>query len=257
MAFYLYLPSNVNRKYYPNNRISSFTVKLPKRIVFQPGEYEVGLAEISYVKSLKFKLPPQSKVFGPTNMDPAIGKSKWNYLPNNVKYSSPEEVADAINKLLFQDNATIKWDPEISRFQIQLKYNSPVAFTKTLGEKLGFTIPSLVENGNILFKRARTYTASVPPTIRDDDVYQVYVYSDIVEPQIVGDSLVPLLRVVNLSGIKNEIVNQTFRPYYKPVAKFDFDTIEIQLSNEYGEELEFEKGECIITLHFRKKYSQT
>jgi hypothetical protein len=174
------------------------------------------------------------------------------YLPNE-KYSSPEEVADAINKILLQDNATLKWNSDIQRFQIQLKFNSPVVFTKPLGEKLGFTIPSLVDNGNIIFKSARTYIASTPPTIRDDDVYQVYVYSDIVQAQIVGDSFVPLLRIVNLSGIKNEIVNQTFRPYYKPVAKLEFDTVEILLCNEYGEELEFEKGECIITLHFRRK----
>jgi hypothetical protein len=227
-------------------------VKLPKRIVFQPEEYEVGLAEISYVKSNKFKLPSNSKVYGPPSLDPNTTKEVgWVTLPEHTKYSSNGQVAEEINKLLLQENASLIWNQHKQRFEVILRV-SPIVFSKNLARKLGFTSDTLEENGNVFFRSRMTYTADSPPSM-GDDVYQVYVYSDIVQPQIVGDSLVPLLRIVNLSGAKNEIVNQQFRPYYKPVAKLDFDTIEILLYNEFGEEFEFTRGECVVTLHFRRK----
>jgi hypothetical protein len=98
------------------------------------------------------------------------------------------------------------------------------------------------------------YEASVAPAAKKDLNHHVYVYSDIVQPQIVGDSFAPLLRIMNFAGKKDEVVNVTFRPYYKPVAKLDFDTIEILLCNEFGEEIEFVEGDCVVTLHFKRKW---
>jgi len=65
--------------------------------------------------------------------------------------------------------------------------------------------------------------------------------------------LVPLLRIVKFAGEKGQIVSQTFRPYYSPINKLDFDAIEILLCNELGEENQFECGESIVILHFRTK----
>jgi len=65
MSFYLYLPSDVSPRYFPNNRVSDVRVKLPERIVSKPDQYKVGLVEMSYIKSVKFKLPKHSRVFGP------------------------------------------------------------------------------------------------------------------------------------------------------------------------------------------------
>ena len=45
--FYLTLPSNSLSSYFPGNVVSDYTTKLPKEINLE-GDWEVGLAEISY-----------------------------------------------------------------------------------------------------------------------------------------------------------------------------------------------------------------
>jgi hypothetical protein len=46
-AMYLYLGSEVNRKYFPNNRAAAFSVKLPKSVQLTPyGDWMVALADI-------------------------------------------------------------------------------------------------------------------------------------------------------------------------------------------------------------------
>ena len=45
--------------------------------------------------------------------------------------------------------------------------------------------------------------------------------------------------------------------YYMPLLVREFDTIEIDIKDDSGENIPFEKGRCIITLHFRKVYKNT
>lgn len=52
MAFYMYLPSNSSSTFSPENKISDYHTKLPKKISLEHGRYEVALAEISYVNSV-------------------------------------------------------------------------------------------------------------------------------------------------------------------------------------------------------------
>lgn len=257
MSFYIYLPSNVSPKYYPENRLSNYTVKLPKRIIFEPNEYEVGLVEISYLRSFKFKLPLGLTVESPANTDPIaiFSEQGAKYLPDNYVYSSFSELAAQFNKLIKPVIGFVTWNSRTGRFEVEVKHGH-ITMRKNLAELLGFDIYG--DQKNLLAGRfydayfgVGQHIAKNQPKI-GGDIYQMYVYSDIVQSQIVGDSLVPLLRIINLEGKKEEVVNQRFRPYYKTVGKLDFDTITIQLCDEFGEELLFKKGECIITLHFRK-----
>jgi hypothetical protein len=96
------------------------------------------------------------------------------------------------------------------------------------------------------------YEAKQPPDMLMG-MYHIFIYCDIVEPQVVGDCLAPLLRMVNISGKEGEAVTQTFRPYYLPLSRLEFDTIDILLCNEFGEEIQFDKGQTTLTLHFRKR----
>jgi hypothetical protein len=81
----------------------------------------------------------------------------------------------------------------------------------------------------------------------------MYVYSDIVSPHLVGDVKVPLLRVVTPKGKRDEMTNVTFtNPYYLPVARRGFDTIEININNELGIPMPFTGGKSVAILHFRR-----
>ena len=84
-------------------------------------------------------------------------------------------------------------------------------------------------------------------------VNTLFVYSDIIDNDIVGDELVPLLRSINVSGEPGAIIHEAFhRIYYKRVNRSNIQTIEIQVNSEKGAEVKFESGSVIAVLHFRK-----
>ena len=84
-------------------------------------------------------------------------------------------------------------------------------------------------------------------------VHSMYAYSNIISPRIVGDSLVPLLRVMAIHGTHNEYVMESFyHLQYIPVRLRNFRSIEIDLRNNIGESMPFHSGEAILTLHFRR-----
>ena len=85
----------------------------------------------------------------------------------------------------------------------------------------------------------------------------MYVYTDIVDAQFVGDVKVPLLRIVNIDGEYGRNVQASFRNLqYVPVKVNSFETVEVNIKNDRNENVSFESGKSIVTLHFRQKRSQ-
>ena len=81
----------------------------------------------------------------------------------------------------------------------------------------------------------------------------LYVYSDLVQTQIMGGSETDLLREVIYNGSKS-----TFEPHHLqfiPIRKNKFDTLEIGISETDGTQTEFSntKDETAVTLCFRKR----
>ena len=89
----------------------------------------------------------------------------------------------------------------------------------------------------------------------------LYVYSDIVQHNMVGDQWAPLLRVIpfktkkEASVLPNGSVQNYFEfqhPQYLPLAKTEFDTVEISIRGDTGNPISFLQGKAVVTLHFRK-----
>ena len=82
----------------------------------------------------------------------------------------------------------------------------------------------------------------------------MYVYRDVAAHSIVGDIETPLLRVCNTSGNDGEIVRTIFtHPHFVPVSRTEFQTIEINISDEIGRPIPFTHGQSLVTLHFRQR----
>ena len=83
----------------------------------------------------------------------------------------------------------------------------------------------------------------------------IYVYSDVVSETYVGHQYVPLLRTVPIKKEnQNKYVTESFEQLrYMPLARNFIEQIEIRLADEYGENIRFEWGKVVITLHFRRK----
>ncbi|GFW79191.1 uncharacterized transposon-derived protein F54H12.3 [Trichonephila clavipes] len=81
-----------------------------------------------------------------------------------------------------------------------------------------------------------------------------YVYSDLISPQIVGDTQTPLLRIVRTKGKDGETISQYYdRPQYLPLVRHSFQTIQSELRLNSGDFVPFERSKVIIVLHFRMR----
>lgn len=81
----------------------------------------------------------------------------------------------------------------------------------------------------------------------------LYVYSDIIGDELVGDAKVPLLRAVPIDGEMGDFVHKEFiRPYYKQLTKGYINSILMEVKDDTGEDIEFTLGKVICTLHFRR-----
>ena len=82
----------------------------------------------------------------------------------------------------------------------------------------------------------------------------MFVYSNIAAPSPVGNTFALLLHTVHLEiDDKMETLHKNYTSiHYFPVCTSEFDTIEVQLCNVYGDDMVFYGGESAIVLHFRK-----
>lgn len=82
----------------------------------------------------------------------------------------------------------------------------------------------------------------------------LYIYSPIVESQLVGDTLAPLLRVVCVNGVFGQHVNVKFNNiYYLHLRSSFIDHVEVYIRDDIGNLIPFDTGRVVIILHFRKK----
>ena len=87
----------------------------------------------------------------------------------------------------------------------------------------------------------------------------LFIYSDIVEYSIVGDTLAPILRVVPFKSSNSDenndsqhINHEIMNLHYVPVSKSEFDTIHINITGDSGYPVHFVIGKTIAKLHFRQ-----
>lgn len=81
----------------------------------------------------------------------------------------------------------------------------------------------------------------------------LFVYCNLIEPQIVGNELLPLLRTVSIKGKQGDFVSEIFQsPHYVKIQTKTFDTVEISLKNDLSEHVKFNFGKVIVKLHLRQ-----
>lgn len=130
--------------------------------------------------------------------------------------------------------------------------NYRVSFPKNkggLGMLLGFD-ESVIDKGK----------EGAYPIDMNRGVYGLYIYTNIIMPQIVGDKFAPLLRVIsnvdhNKSG--QGIVKIFENPDYFPLTVNTIQSIEIDVRNDYGQRVKFQLGKTVVKLHFKQLKSES
>ncbi len=240
--FYLTLPSNASLDVFPNNKTTGYHVKLPKTIDLN-GMWEVGLYSISYPYTW-YTLSKANHIHVITEAE--MSKSiSVNYGYYNTMEDLIEAVKDAIKIKLETKYVGVKlsYNARTEKVTVHLRNKHKFALVGRMSQLLGF--------GGEEIKLTKTTES---PYIADlFNVETIYLYCDIVEPQIVGDANVRLLKSIPVHGKSGDIISKTSANIqYVPVRTKSFESVEILLRNDAGKPVPFERGKVVVTLHFRQ-----
>lgn len=243
-------------KYFPKNTTTNFFTKLPKSIKLN-GEWKVGIAEFQYPCTIYSVQNTENYVRiierKPVVID-GIESGFYddiitaNILPSN--YDTIEDILMLINEhtlLKNKINFIFNLNSKYVQFQRLSDQIIEIELAAKLALQLGFD-----PNDKIILKNTGTHQANIKLGLPS----QMFIYCDIINPQIVGDVMAPLLRVVSLDtskyifGVNRMVIFP--QPYYIPVMRREFDTLEIDIRSDTGKLIPFQFGITCVKLHFKR-----
>ena len=247
MSFYMTLPCDASRGAYPDNRIGKYTTILAREVVLED-EFEVGLSECVIPvprRSLNFK---QSMIIHEFR----VGETKIEVDATQIASISD---LDSLTIPVTKDGRQMfKLSTKDRKIVLSVARGCMVYFreeNKDLAHLLGFDIGIYL--GSEIDIAYRDWTAS-HPFGGSGTLFFIYIYCDLVAYSYVGDSMVPCLRTLPvIPGENTTSVLRFENPHYVPLASSRFSQITIEIANDHGEEIEFEKGLSLVKLHFRPK----
>ena len=92
---------------------------------------------------------------------------------------------------------------------------------------------------------------------RDIGLFQnIYINSDLIQTQFVGDTRANVLRIIAPQQEKGQVETFNFAPiFYFPLRVVKFNTIEINITGDTGRLVPFDGGVVVIVLHLRRKHN--
>ena len=276
--FYVTLPSNSSGS---DNKTGEYTVQLPSTL-FLDGTFEVALAEFTYPHTFKnvsanfeekskqmvtsvyahhergmvhFEIP-ESHYESALDLCKALNKSmRYSFIEMTDKlnnFMGTTEWIDIHNYLKF------RYDPVFKKVKISV--------SNDYGKKLTLLILSDHLAYMLGFKERFIQLGGPNSTAAMKDIWGeymvdmtgglnvMYIYSNIVQPQLVGNSLAPLLRAVPISGTSGSLVRETFQSrQYVNVVVNQISHITITIKSDHGQQIPFDYGKSLAVLHFRRK----
>ena len=272
--FTVEIPSNSSMTLFPDNKIGEFTAHFPIPIEVK-NEYEVGLSGIHYTQSWNNVREGENSfdfayIYRNGKRFAATHKITPGYYPNVqnvidaiiVAYKETHRRNHPRNRIvsglkielntttrkvtISTDEMTVRMRRgdrvgEWTNIKAQMRLNGDVA------RILGFSDGRLIEGKDVEGTFSATPNAGF---------HQMYIYTDIIQPQIGPDGQYPLLRVtaMDTNPIHQLNVEKSFNPvYYKSIKKHTIDTARFWLLDDSGKRLDFQHGKVVIALTFRKK----
>lgn len=248
--FYLTLLSNSSMEYFPDNKTTLFSTKLPKPIILE-GKWCVGVVEFQYPCTMFTVQEHENVVYiKKTMMMPNERQASTTYYKSHIpatNYDNINHILLALNNI--KENVRFRYD-ELSKF-VNVAVLDQNIKSLTLSPKLALQL-GFDPNRNLIDKSF----GKCPANLHLGLPSQLFVYCDIIEPQIVGDVMTPLLRIIPLDPSKYIYgANKMYvfsPPHYLPVMRREFDTIEIDIRSSTGQSIPFQFGTVCIKLHFIK-----
>ncbi|MCP4493002.1 MAG: hypothetical protein GY820_37735 [Gammaproteobacteria bacterium] len=263
--FFITLPSNTKVE---GNKTSDYRCPLAHPVDID-GQWQVGLAGIQYPSTWENVFSGEWLEF---NLRSTELKMVRITIPRG-KYETIEVLINKINELLDE-----YWDAEIEKngdveeidnlsiarncirfmymsqmnkvkVRIAAYYGNHLSFSRNMQVMLGFEEYVITTTGggvhDVVAKDHPKFVSMLS---------SMYVYTNIIESQFVGDVKVPLLKIVPVhQNVQNVVDIEYPNIHYVNVLCKHFSSIEISIKGDTGELFPFTDGKVIVKLHFRKK----
>lgn len=246
-SFYLTLLSNSSTQYFPGNKTSNFSTKLPKPITLE-GEWMVGIVEFQYPSTM-FSVQEHENIMYISKKTIINNEETTLIYKNHIPATNYDNIQNILIALNSKEKVSFRQDTVSKFVSVAVKDSSIISLSLSpnLSFQLGFEPDTNLVNHNI-GKRPANLHLGLPS--------QLFVYCDIIEPQIVGDVMTPLLRIIPLDPAKYIYGSNKMHiftpPHYLPVMRREFDVIEIDIRTTTGNAVPFQYGTSCVKLHFKK-----
>lgn len=274
--FYVTLPSNSSLSFYGHQKPSNYKTRLSSAVNLDPTLWEVGLSQIIYPRSWANIKDPSFTIRMPVDGAEKVPLVTHVFKLSGTRFENPahlvadfdEKLARHVRNVPWREEIRIKFERPTQRAVIDLSEAFILELPEQLAIPLGFGrhknvvisgVPSDGGEYDLTTDKTRLFIGksikSPHPVNPDRLITELYVYTSIVKPHRVGDALAPLLRnVIDIGAGTGETVVAEFRHvHYMPLQTGCFEEIEIFLADSGGREVEFEYGDVISTLHFRRR----
>jgi hypothetical protein len=238
MSFYAVLPSNSCRDTQPRNRANNFIVDLQKTINLPRETYQVALTEFSIICTRILAQDLISYITPTAEVVINISEHPFFLFPGGM-----ETYFMATYPAIFK-SFNVGRDYKVS-FEVQDNITS-LYLDRDIVALLGFKETTFTP-GKVNYAQTKTQMVV--------SLSDVYIYCSIIDPIIVGETIVPLLRrLIPHQTIGNAVNVLMDNLMYMEISSSDINAIEIQIRDNAGELIQFPPfTKTCLTLHFRQK----
>lgn len=247
--FYLTLPSRGDK-----NKISSFTVDLPYENNLE-GTWEVGLVEVLYPTSWYNIHEGNNKVSicyaginDDTKLPHCYERESKSFCITVGFYDQATDVVQHLNRIM--ETFIKKRLPELGGFYVDdegyVRYNKSFDCVMTIHQD----IADMLGHKDFMFG-THAKTAEMHPNFV---MQNLYLYTDIIQPQIVGNVRAPLLAIIPAQERNLKPARYTTHLIqYLPLQRHNFNSIHVNIRDVTGKHVAFASGHSVVKLHFRQQ----
>ena len=253
------LPSDSSNNYYPDNTLTDYKTKLPAPISLSEG-WRVGVSELQI--PLTFTGINAKELFIITRNegeydDENIVEAKFKTYPVQAGRFGPRDQIRKMFENVPGEVLRVTENHDTHRVKMVVG-NENIFLSQGLMEFLGGTFhPEGSGPYGREFWKLKTYRG-VDPVRYSAGLERIYVYCDIVNPRIVGNTRAELLTTVPSpvpkDGDFGELLTIRFTDIrYLEIGKNFIENIRITLRDDLGREITFLGGKVLVELAFKKQ----
>lgn len=258
--FFITLPSDASMVAHPDNQGGEFAVDLVEEMSLSPHQWEVALAEMIFNQDWNPMVPQDLWVTMCLNSDEKGGwvNCQAVHAPETILKERVDTVKALWDKILkpLIDEAGKLANVKVENFKLvqdkttkqvtlsgklttEAKVVVRMEWSTSLVQMMGFTRQQLVDSRYFQTDASfnvKSVESHFAPSLKRG-ITSLWIYTDIITNQITGDTMSPLLRVIQVDpNLGNEVsrVVEFQRPHFCALQAGNIQTIRVAIRNSFG-----------------------